>query len=110
MFAARNGKKFQEISSLEELGKTEQNLRGSYKVIGNCERKFKAWIDHSIKNTILREATKQAENKCSTKYLKDQEEKELQKKYREYQNIALNKTLLFSFNKTNVINDCCILK
>ena len=42
MFAARNGKKFQEMSSLEELGKTERNLRGSYKFIGNCERKFKA--------------------------------------------------------------------
>ena len=89
MFAARNGKKFQEMSSLEELGKTERNLRGSYKFIGNCERKFKAWVDHSIKNTILREATKQAKNKCSKKHLKNQEEKELQRKCLEYQNITL---------------------
>ena len=42
MFAARNGKKVQDMSSLGELEKTEQNLRGSYKVIGNCKRKFKA--------------------------------------------------------------------
>ena len=39
MFAARNSKKFQEMSSLEELGKTEQNLRGSYKFIGNFIKK-----------------------------------------------------------------------
>ena len=77
------------MCSLEELGKTERNLRGSYKFIGNCERKFKAWVDHSIKNTILREATKQAKNKCSKKHLKTQEEKELQRKYREYQNMIL---------------------
>ena len=89
MFAARNGKKFQEMSSLEELGKTERNLRGSYKFIGNCERKFKAWVDYSIKNTILREAAKQAKNKCLKKHLKNLEEKELQRKYREYQNITL---------------------
>ena len=34
MFAAGHGKKFKEMSSLE-------NLRGSYKLNGNCERKFK---------------------------------------------------------------------
>ena len=39
MFAARYIKKFQEMSSLEELGKTEQNLRGSYKFIGNFIKK-----------------------------------------------------------------------
>ena len=39
MFAARHIKKFQEMSSLEELGKTEQNLRGSYKFIGNFIKK-----------------------------------------------------------------------
>ena len=89
MFAARNGKKFQEMSSLEELGKTEQNLCGSHKFIGNGERKFKAWVDHSIKNTILCEATKQAKSKCLKKHVKNQEEKELQRKYREYQIITL---------------------
>ena len=53
--------------------KTERNLRGSYKLIGNCERKFKAWVDHSIKNTSLRKATKQAKTKCLKKHLKNQE-------------------------------------
>ena len=89
MFAARNGKKFQEMSSLEELRKTERNLHGSYKFIGNCERKLKVWVDYSIKNTILHEAIKQAKNKCSKKHLKNQEEKKLQRKYRVYQNITL---------------------
>ena len=77
------------MSSLEELGKTEQNLCGCHKFIGNGERKFKAWVDHSIKNTILCEATKQAKNKCLKKHVKNQEEKELQRKYREYQIITL---------------------
>ena len=39
------GKKWQEIPrnvKFRELEKTEQNFRGSYKLIGNCERKFKA--------------------------------------------------------------------
>ena len=66
MFAARNVK-------FKELEKTEQNFRGSYKLIGNCERKFKAWVDHSIKNTILHEATKQAKTKSLKKHLKNQE-------------------------------------
>ena len=34
------------------------NLCGSYKLIGNCKRKFKASVDHSIKNIVLREAKK----------------------------------------------------
>ena len=39
------GKKWQEFSrnvKFRELEKTERNLRGSYKLIGNCEREFKA--------------------------------------------------------------------
>ena len=55
------------------MEKTERNLRGSYKLIGNCEGKFKAWVDHSIKNIILREATKQAKTKSLKKHLKNQE-------------------------------------
>ena len=50
------GKKCQEFSrnvKFRELEKTERNLRGSYKLIGNCEREFKTWVDHSIKNTTL---------------------------------------------------------
>ena len=43
MLAARNGKKFQEMSSFEN--QTERNNRGSYKLVGNCERKFKALVD-----------------------------------------------------------------
>ena len=70
MFAATNEKIFQEIFGFRELRKTERNLRGSYKLIGNCERKFKAEDD---KNTILRKATKRAKNKCQKKLLKNQE-------------------------------------
>ena len=40
-------------------------------MIGNCERKFKAWVDQSTKNTILRKATKQAK----TKHLKETKNK-----------------------------------
>ena len=59
MFAARNGKKFQEMSSLEELGKTERNLRGSYKLIGNFIKKetltqvFSCEFCKIFKNTFL---------------------------------------------------------
>ena len=53
--------------------KTALNLCGSYKLISNCERKFKAWVDHSINNTSLRKATKRAKSKCLKKHLKNQE-------------------------------------
>ena len=72
MFASTD--KWQEIprEMFKKLGKNECNLRGSYKLICNCERKFKAWVDHSVKNTILGKATKQAQNKCLKKRLKYQ--------------------------------------
>ena len=50
----------------------EWNLRSSHKLIGNCERNFSAWVDHSIKNIFLHEATKHAKNKCLRIYLKKQ--------------------------------------
>ena len=59
MFAPRNSKKFQEISSFEELGKTEQNLRGSYKFIGIFIKKetltqmFSCEFCEIFKNTFL---------------------------------------------------------
>ena len=59
MFAARNSKEFQEMSSLEELGKTERNLRGSYKFIGNFIKKdtltqvFSCEFCKTFKNTFL---------------------------------------------------------
>ena len=65
---ARNGK-------FREWGKTERNLRGSDKSIGNCEIKFKPWVDHSIKNTSLREETKRDKTKILKKHLKNQESK-----------------------------------
>ena len=39
MFAARNSNKFDEMSSLEKLGKPKRNLRDSYKFIGNFIKK-----------------------------------------------------------------------
>ena len=63
-------KKFQEMPSLDkdvyswfrELEKNTWNLRGSYKLILNYERKLKAWVVHSIENSILRKAKRRAKN------------------------------------------------
>ena len=70
---ARNGK-------FREWGKTERNLRGSYKSIDNCEIKFKACVDDSIKNTRVREATKRDKIKILKKHLKNQKSKIATKK------------------------------
>ena len=70
---ARNGK-------FRDWGITERNLRGSYKLIGSCEIKFKAWVDHSIKNTSLREVTKRDKTKILKKHLKNQKSKIATKK------------------------------
>ena len=59
MFAARNSKKVHEMPSLEELGKTERNLCGSYKFIGNFIKKetltqvFSCEFCTIFKNTFL---------------------------------------------------------
>ena len=49
---------------------TEWNLCGSYNLIGNSEIKFKAWVDHSIKNTNFRKNQKPAKHKILKNQLK----------------------------------------
>ena len=75
-------KKWQEIPRnvmFRELEKTEGNLRGPDKLMGSCERRFKVWVDHSIKNIFLREAA----NRAKTKSLKKQQKMTNKNSYKE---------------------------
>ena len=79
-FAARNGKKFQEISSLENQKRLNEilvvlinSLVSAKENSKKIQRKFKAWVDYSIKITIIHEATKRVKTKTLKKHLKNQE-------------------------------------